>query len=68
MHETVAVSDFSESQEHPYDSGRVDYQINTLIAQGHRDSTFITVREIPQEEALFLLLVAGPVRLHVPDN
>lgn len=47
----AAISDLLDSYEHPHDSNRVDYKLNTLIAQGHRESTFITVREIPQEEA-----------------
>lgn len=47
----VAISDLLDSYEHPHDSNRVDYKTNTLIAQGHRESMFITVRKIPQEEA-----------------
>lgn len=47
----VAISDLLDSYEHPHDSNRVDYKTNTLIAQGHGESMFITVREIPQEEA-----------------
>ena len=50
-HQTVAISDFSDSQEHPRDSDKVDYEMSTLMAQGHRESTFITMREIHQEEA-----------------
>lgn len=47
----VAIYDLLDSYEYPHDSNRVDYKMNTLIAQGHRENTFITVREIPQEEA-----------------
>lgn len=44
---------FLISQEiaHPRDSDKVDYEMSTLMAQGHRENTFITMREIPQEEA-----------------
>lgn len=47
----VAFSDLLDSYEHTHDSNRVDYKTNTLLAQGHKESTFIIVREIPQEEA-----------------